>query len=151
MTERRSFLALASASALVPLAAQAQGTQTQVDAVKSVVRRLREALATGDAQAVTGLLAPDAVILEGGEVESRQHYLDHHLGEDIKFAKAVPSSHTEPAVTVTGDTAWSVATSTTKGQWALKPISLQGAELLVLSRVDGQWLIRAIHWSSRKA
>ena len=91
------------------------------------------------------------MVLEGGERESRQHYLAHHLAEDIKFARSVPLKRENVQVTVAGQVAWVSSTSTIQGQFQGKPINLVGAELVVLSRAGNEWLIRAIHWSSRKA
>ena len=96
------------------------------------------------------LLAPDAVILENGDRET-ESYLDHHLQADIKFAQAVPTRRSKADVTVSGDTAWAVSTSVTQGTYQSKPIDLVGAELMVLSKTSAGWVIRSIHWSSRRA
>ena len=48
------------------------------------------ALAAGDAAAAQQLLAPDAIVVEGGVVESRSEYVGHHLALDIQFARALP-------------------------------------------------------------
>lgn len=144
------FLAVASlalACALQPCRAQA----ADVAAVEAVVRSFHAALAAGDAWAAAAMLAPDAVVLESGERESRQAYLDHHLPEDIRFARAVPSRIGKLEVTLSGDVAWAHATSVAQGSFQSKPVHLLGAELMVLSRSSSGWLIRAIHWSSRKA
>jgi ketosteroid isomerase-like protein len=120
-----------------------------VTAVKQTLRRFSEALASGDTKAVASLLAADAVVLEGGgELQTRQRCLEHHLGDDIRFAQAVPTVHDEPAVTVQGDIAWASSTRTSRGQVGSKPLSLQGSEPVVLSRLADGWVIRAIHWSS---
>lgn len=89
--------------------------------------------------------------MEGGVREGRQAYIDHHLPEDIAFARAVPSRVGAVEVTVAGDVAWAASTSVTQGSFQGKPVNLAGAELMVLSRAPGGWLIRAIHWSSHKA
>lgn len=132
--------------------ASAQTPHPDLPGVLSTLRSFRAALVAGDVPTVEKLLARDASILEAGELESRKAYLEHHLQEDIKFARAVPSQHSEPSVVIAADVAWATSTSTTKGSFQSKPISLVGAELMVLSREpSGAWVIRAIHWSSRKA
>ena len=132
--------------------ASAQTPHPDMPGVLGTIRSFRAALAAGDAATVEKLLARDASILEAGEHESRKAYLEHHLQEDIKFARAVPSQHSEPSVVIAADVAWATSTSTTKGTFQSKPINLIGAELMVLSKEPGgAWLIRAIHWSSRKA
>ena len=71
--------------------AQAQSGDSEATAVAAVVRNYHAALLAADTQAVSRLLAPDAVILESGDRESRKEYLEHHLQADIKFAQAVPT------------------------------------------------------------
>jgi ketosteroid isomerase-like protein len=129
----------------------AQGASAEAAAVAAAVRDFHAALKAGDAQAAARLLAPDAVILEGGDRESRKEYVDHHLQEDIKFAQSVPARRSKSDVTVSGDTAWAVSTSVMQGTFQSKAIDLVGAELMVLSKTPAGWVIRSIHWSSRRA
>jgi ketosteroid isomerase-like protein len=131
--------------------AQAQGADPDAVAITSVVRAYHIALKAGDAQAVSRLLAPDAVILEGGDRETRAEYLEHHLQADIEFAQAVPTRHGEMDVIVNGEVAWAISTSVTQGTYQTKPVSLAGAELMVLSKTPAGWVIRSIHWSSRSS
>ncbi len=128
----------------------AQTAESGASAVEAVARSFHEALRAGDTAAVERLLAADAVILENGEVESRGEYLRHHMAADIEFAKAVPSRSTASEVTISGNTAWLRAKRVTQGQYRDQAIKLAGAELMVLTRRDNSWEIRAIHWSSRK-
>lgn len=118
-------------------------------AVVSVVDQYHRALAAGDTAAVLRLLAPDAIILESGGVETRAEYLSHHLPGDIAFARAVPRVRGPVQVRLSGNTAWATSTSTSVGESGGRTINSQGAELMVLTFQENQWLIRAIHWSSR--
>jgi uncharacterized protein (TIGR02246 family) len=118
-------------------------------AVAAVVERYHRALAGGDSAAALSLLAPDAVIVESGGVESRSEYRAHHLPADIEFARAVRSERGPVHVTVRGDAAWASSTSTSKGTFRGRAADAAGAELMVLSREPDGWRIRAIHWSSR--
>ena len=131
--------------------AYAQGSGPEAANVASVVRGFHAALEAGDSQAASRLLAPDAVILENGDRETRKEYLDHHLQADIKFAQAIPARRSKADVTVSGDAAWAVSTSVTQVTYQSKPIDLVGAELMVLSKAPGGWIIRSIHWSSRRS
>ena len=140
-------VALLLAAPTVPVHAQ----DADIAAVASAVRDFHVALEAGDAQAATRLLAPDAAILESGDRETRKEYLDHHLEADMKFAQAVPTRYSKVDVTVNGDVAWASSTSVTQGTYESKPVNLVGAELMVLSRTPGGWVIRSIHWSSRKS
>jgi ketosteroid isomerase-like protein len=141
-----TFLLLAA----VVQSAGAQTLGTDASAVAATVQSFHAALSSGNAEAAARLLAPDAVVLEGGEKETREEYIGHHLLEDIKFAKAVPSTRSQPEITVAGDVAWANSTSVTQGTYQSKALNLIGAELIVLTRTSSGWQIRAIHWSSRK-
>lgn len=119
-------------------------------AVARTVSAFHQALAAGDSTAALALLAPDVAILESGGRESLAEYRSHHLPGDIQFARAVPSTPGPLSVTVAGDVAWAVGTSVTSGTMEGRTINSAGAELMVLTRKDGIWRIRAIHWSSRR-
>jgi len=108
------------------------------------------ALQRGDSIAALALLAPDAVILESGGVESRAEYRSHHLPADIAFAQALPGTRSPFAVKVRGDVAWAWSTSVTQGEFRGRQVNSAGAELMVLERTDAGWRITAIHWSSRQ-
>ncbi len=135
---------------LLPLvSATAQQHANDSMAVARVVTAYHQALANGDSATALSLLAADAVVLESGGMESRSEYRAGHLPADIAFARAVPSARGTIHVTVAGDVAWAASTSVSRGQYRDRTINSAGAELMVLSRTDGGWQIRAIHWSSR--
>ena len=143
----RLALAVVLALAAAPLGAQATSDSAAVAATVSAYHR---ALETGDSSAALALLAPDAVVLESGGVEPREEYRAHHLAADIEFARGVPATRSLIRVMVAGDAGWASSTTSSKGTFRGRAIDSAGAELMVLSRgADGQWRIRAIHWSSR--
>ena len=137
--------------AAVNISVRAQAPDIDAAAALAVVRAYHEALKVGDSLAVLRLLAPDAVILEGGGRETREEYRDHHLQEDIKFSQSVTTRPGAAQVVVSGDVAWVSSTSVTQGTYQKRPVNLSDAELMVLSRTSTGWTIRAIHWSSRKS
>jgi ketosteroid isomerase-like protein len=139
-------------SARAVSAAPWRATNTDSDSTDAarVVERFHRALAHGDSAAALALLAPDATILESGGSESVAEYRAHHLPADIEFARAVKEVRTPPRVTVRGNAAWAVATSTARGTFRGRPVDSMGAELIVLTRSPEGWRIAAIHWSSRK-
>lgn len=141
-----SVVAVALISIAPALSAQSAADST---AVVAAVAKYHEALGRGDSPAALRLLAPDATILESGSVETRGDYRSHHLSADIEFARGVPSQRTVVGVVVRGDVAWVSSTSVTQGTFRERAINSAGAELMVLSRTESGWLIRAIHWSSR--
>jgi len=129
------------------LAAGGQGSDSA--AVAAAVAQYHRALATGDSAAALTLLAPDAVILESGGVETRDEYRAHHLPADIAFARAVKGVRGSVRVVVRGDVGWATSTSTTRGEYRGRAVDSAGAELMVLTRTPTGWKIAAIHWSSR--
>lgn len=141
---------LALAPAARPLSAQ-QADPAAADsvAVAEAVARYHAALAAGDSTAALALLAPEAVVLESGGMETRAEYRSHHLPGDIAFAQAVRAERSPVQVTLRGDVAWAVSTSATKGEYRGRTIDSTGAELMVLVRTPEGWRIAAIHWSSR--
>jgi ketosteroid isomerase-like protein len=118
--------------------------------VAMVVAEFHQALEAGDSTKALSLLAPDVVILEGGSVETLSDYRAHHLPADIAYARAIKAERQPRSVTVSGDVAYSVSTSATKGNYNDRAVDSLGAELIVARRLGGRWQISAIHWSSRR-
>jgi len=153
MSVKIGFLVIAIS---ISLATSPATTLAQRDsaAVAAVVSSYHRALAEGDSAAALRLLAPDAIVLEAGGVETRAEYRSHHLSGDIEFARAVSSRNSDVRVVVAGDVAWATSTSVTEGTFKDRPVNSAGAELMVLSRIrtpgGRAWRIRAIHWSSRR-
>jgi ketosteroid isomerase-like protein len=114
------------------------------------VQAFHEALRSSDSAGAAQLLAEDAVILEGGTLEDREEYLSHHLSADMAFASAVDRLVDSAKVALLGDVAWVASRSRTVGAVRDQPIDTEGVELVVLTRHDGVWKIRAVHWSSRR-
>ena len=129
-----------------PALAQAQDSA----AAAAVVDGYHNALRNGDSLAALAKLAADALVLEGGSVESREQYRSHHLPADIAFARTVKTRRSPLRVTVRGDIAWTTATSTTSGKYQGRSVNSRGAELMVLTRTADGWKISAIHWSSHE-
>jgi ketosteroid isomerase-like protein len=146
----RALLPLACAALLACASPPRDDAGAGAEAERTVAA-FHAALARGDRAAAESLLAPDAVVLEGGERETREEYLAHHLDADVAFAREVPLARESPRAVARGDVAWVVATTRGEGAHAGRPLHIRGAELIVLSRGDDGWRIRAIHWSSRAA
>lgn len=129
----------------------ATDTKPAIDsvAVLRVVESFHTALAAADSARVLALLAPDLVVMENGGAETFAEFRRNHLPADIAYARAVPTVRRVATVFIDGNAAWVSTTSTTQGTYRDRPVNSVGAELLVLSRVDNEWRIRAIHWSSR--
>lgn len=135
-------------SALTVAAFCAAADESQ--SVVSTVAEFHDALRRGDGAAAMNLLAPDAMILESGGIETRAEYESHHLSADMSFAKAVPSTRSDVRVQVDGNTAWVTSASKTEGSFNDRPINPRGAELVILTKTADGWRIRVVHWSSQK-
>jgi ketosteroid isomerase-like protein len=104
----------------------------------------------GDRAAVMSLIAPDAVFVESGRLETRAQHETDHLPADINFEKQVTGTRDPMQVTILGDSAWVIATTGYTGTFDGNPVDFVSAQLMVLSRDSGDWRIRAIHWSARR-
>jgi ketosteroid isomerase-like protein len=118
--------------------------------VTAVVESFYAAIKKGDAAAAMGVIAPDAVFLESGRLETRSEYETNHLPADIDFESQVTGKRGPMQVTFEGNTAWVIATTEYDGTFQGDPVSFVSAQLVVLTRDSGNWRIRTIHWSSRR-
>lgn len=117
--------------------------------IVATVERFHAALAAGDSSGAMALLAPDAVILESGGIETREEYRSHHLPGDIAYARSVQPERGPMRVMMHGDVAWASSSSSTTREVRGAMVRSNGAELVVLTRTPAGWRINAIHWSSR--
>ena len=143
------FLGAIALLAATPLPAQRRSsTSSQADsaAVAETASRFHRALTAGDTALVRRLLAPDLMVLEAGEVETRKEYLANHLAADVEYAQAVSSRTTVRSYTRDGNSAWLVSTSTARGKFRGRDVNNTGAELMILSRTTGGGQIRSLHW-----
>jgi ketosteroid isomerase-like protein len=119
--------------------------------VTAVVESFYGAIKKGDAVAAMNVIAPDAVFLESGKLETRAEYEANHLPADIEFESQVTGKRRPMRVTFDGNTAWVIALTEYDGKFDGDPVSFVSAQLVVLTRDSGNWRIRTIHWSSRPA
>ena len=88
------------------------------------------------------ILAPDAVVLEGGRSESRAEYLSHHFARDVQALAGTAPEPLYRRTGVAGDAAW-VASTQRIGVTEM-------AELLVMKQTPDGWRVAAVHWSSAR-
>ena len=116
--------------------------------VKTVVDTFYGAISAGDEAAAMKLIAPDAVFVESGRIETRAEYEANHLPADIEFESKVKAMRGPLRVTFDGrDTAWVISTAEYDEGNPEKYINTQ---LMVLTRDTGDWRIRTISWSSNQ-
>ncbi len=144
------LLMLFSNSAMA-VRAQAHGAMHAADSTDVVraVERFTEALATGDSTTVATMLVSEAVILEGGGVEDRHHYLEHHYPSDVRFLQAMAREPKSRQAHMVGDVAYVASTSRLHGTYRDRDVDLSSAELMILRKTAEGWKVAAIHWSSR--
>jgi ketosteroid isomerase-like protein len=118
--------------------------------VTGVLEAFYGAMQRADPATAMQQLAPDALFVEGGRLETREEYEKSHLPADIEFEQQVKGKRSPWQVKFQGDTAWAIATTDFEGTFDGSPVNIVSAQLAVLTRQDGTWRIRSIHWSSRR-
>lgn len=120
-------------------------TSTAVDTVQA----FHAALAHGNTDAALALMAENALIFESGGVErSRAEYAGHHLKADAEFSAAVSRTLVDRSSDEDGNTAWVMSVETVKGSYRNRAINSRSVETMLLRRLNRQWRIVHIHWSS---
>jgi ketosteroid isomerase-like protein len=117
--------------------------------VAAVLESFYGAIKRGDAKAAMSVVAPDALFVESGRLETRAQYETNHLPADIDFEKQVTGTRDPLRITFKDDAAWVVATTTYDGKFEGAPVRFVSAQLMVLTKDADAWKIRSIHWSSR--
>lgn len=118
--------------------------------IAAVLESFYGAIKRGDATAAMSVIAPDALFIESGRLETREQYEKNHLPADIDFEKQVTGKRDPLQITFKDDAAWVVATTTYDGKFQGNPVSFVSAQLMVLTKDADAWKIRSIHWSSRR-
>ena len=118
---------------------------------KDVLASFYTSLATGDKVKATELLAPEVTIYESGYVErSRADYAGHHLPEDIAFSKTSTRTVLQQSQRIDGNLAVIWSETETKAKLKGKDVQIFGTETALLQKIDENWHIVHVHWSSRK-
>lgn len=148
----RTFLIL-TVLLLTSVPTQAQQADSPADpgadAAVETVERFQTALANRDRATVEELLLADAVILEGGGLETKDEYFDHHFGADATFLNDLDREIEHRQVRREKGMAWVSTKSRLYGTYDDDSVDLSSAELMVLRETPDGWRIAAIHWSSR--
>ena len=119
--------------------------------VVQVLDDFRMAIISNNQEEASELLTNDARILESGGIETKEEYLSHHFHSDGKFLSAMGQEVKSQKVKSNGKTAWLSTVSHMQGTYDDQDISINSAELAVLVKIDGDWKISSVHWSSRSA
>ena len=132
----------------LPACAPAPAVHTEAE-VASVLESFYGAIKRGDATAAMSVIAPDAMFVESGTLETRAEYEKNHLPLDIDFERQITGKRGPLRITFAGDTAWVIATTEYDGKIEGGHVSFASSQLMVLTKDADAWKIRSIHWSSR--
>jgi ketosteroid isomerase-like protein len=139
------FVLVVALSACAPK----RSTATDEADVKAAIESFYAAMKKADPKAAMAMIAPDAMFVESGRLETRQQYEESHLPADIDFEKQITGKRSPWRITINGDTAWGIASTEYQGTVDGGDVSFVSRQLAVVTRgEDGKWLIRSIHWSS---
>ena len=126
-----------------------RSTATDEADVQAAIESFYAAMKRGDPKAAMAMIAPDAMFVESGRIETRQQYEESHLPADINFEKQMTGKRSPWQITINGDTAWGIASTEYQGTFDGRDLAFVSRQLAVVTRSeDGKWLIRSIHWSS---
>ena len=107
------------------------------------------ALRSGDEDGLRAMMAPDAVIAEGGQAElSFEEYAGHHMKSDMSFMTMMNVQLQDRKVFQAGDMATVISQSEMNGTYKGEAVHLRSMETMVLMRNADGWKITHIHWSS---
>ena len=124
------------------------------EAVKSVLNEYKKAIEKLDTTGIVNLFVKDSKVFEQAKDEGTiGHYLEHHLGPELKDFKSFTFSDYKVDVTVTGSYAFSTETYIYTIVLAKdgKEIKSQGVATSVLQKTKNGWKIMQTHSSFRKA
>lgn len=124
------------------------------EAVKTVLNNYKKAIEKLDTTGVVNLFVKDSKVFEQAKDEGTiGHYLEHHLGPELKEFKSFTFSDYKVDVTVAGEYAFSTETYIYTIILAKdgKEIKSQGVATSVLRKSKEGWKIVQTHSSFRKA
>lgn len=124
------------------------------EAVKTVLSNYKKAIEKLDTSGVVNLFVKDSKVFEQAKDEGTiGHYMEHHLGPELKDFKSFTFSDYKVDVTVAGEYAFSTETYiyTIIIAKDAKEIKSQGVATSVLRKTKDGWKIVQTHSSFRKA
>jgi uncharacterized protein (TIGR02246 family) len=124
------------------------------EAIKNVLNSYKKAIEKLDTTGVVNLFVKDSKVFEQAKDEGTiGHYMEHHLGPELKEFKSFTFSDYKVDVNVTGDYAYSTETYIYTIILAKdgKEIKSQGVATSVLKKTNEGWKIVQTHSSFRKA
>lgn len=129
---------------------QNPGTAAEAQ-VRATVEAYHRAFEARDIEGIRHQLSPDLVVFEMGGVDrGRDSYLGHHLGPELKELTAWSTTNMEIKIQAQERLAYATCAFTFEASFANGKTSKgKATETLLLTKEDGRWIIRHLHWSSR--
>ena len=130
------------------------GQTNEIVAVKQLLTDYKAKIEKLDTTGVVNLFVRDSRVFEQAKDEGTiSHYLQHHLGPELKEFKSFTFSDYKVDVSVTGEYAFSIETYIYTIILAKdgKEIKSQGVATSVLKKTQDGWKIVQTHSSFRKA
>ena len=130
------------------------GQTNEIVAVKKLLTDYKAKIEKLDTTGVVNLFVRDSRVFEQAKDEGTiSHYLQHHLGPELKEFKSFTFSDYKVDVSVTGEYAFSIETYIYTIILAKdgKEIKSQGVATSVLKKTQDGWKIVQTHSSFRKA
>lgn len=130
------------------------GQTKEIQAVKQVLTNYKDKIEKLDTTGIVNLFVKDSRVFEQAKDEGTiSHYLQHHLGPELKEFKSFTFSDYKVDVTITGEYAFSIESyiyiiKLTKDE---REIKSQGVATSVLRKTKTGWKIVQTHSSFRKA
>ena len=124
------------------------------EAVKAVLNNYKKAIEKLDTSGVVNFFVKDSKVYEQASDEGTiGHYLEHHLGPELKAFKSFTFSNYKVDVTIAGEYAFSTETYiyTIVLSKDAKEIKSQGVATSILRKLKDGWKIVQTHSSFRKA
>lgn len=146
---KKAILFIAGVLFTVSLFAQ----QKDAEAVKATLNAYKSKIESLDTNGVAKLFVPNSKVIEQGKDEGTiSHYLEHHLGPELKEFKSFKFSNYKVDVNVIGAYAYTTEsytyTITLKDD---KEIKSNGLATAVLQKIRNDWKIVQTHSSFRRA
>ena len=123
------------------------------EAVKKVLKSYANKIEKLDTTGIAALFIEKSSIYEGGNSEGTiNHYLEHHLGPELKEFKSFKFYDYKVDVTTSGEYAFSTETYiyTIVLEKDGKESKSKGVATSVLKKINGNWKIVSTHSSFRK-
>lgn len=127
--------------------------QSDEEQVKEMLKKYHDAIEALDATGTGLLFAENSSVFESGGVEGTySHYLEHHLGPELKVFKSF--AFNDYKVDVHVDLPYAFTTETYMYKIVLaeddREIEQKGVATSILKKIDGTWKIIKLHSSARR-